>query len=439
MSGCVSSRDIQPNLMYLRDFQGMLNELEEELRDVEESEEIILGALRAAKRFYQASRVYVLELDTDLHVGVNTYEYSNEGGDYGSEYRQRIPLELIPRLEVALKHNQPLILGDIETIKESYPLEHKKLKQQGIVSLLATPFRKRINTGFIVVDNPICYGEEPGFLLLLSYVIVLELNELKQQRKLNMAEKRSSHQPAKDVYINMLGRLEVISAKGIISADDISSEQACNLLAYMVLNRRMRYSTRMLCEALWPEMDSDDPYNAVKTVVYRLRSVLACIGLKDMILASHGSFILNAEYNIITDVDRFDEICRRLVATSKQESIKRLYQGMVSLYRGGLLSGYDSFQWILPKAVYYQNKYLQMVKCYIDVLKQQKDYLEIQRVASEALAIDMQNEEMHFCMIMAILDQGNRNVARIHFRQARKFLDDKEIKVIEQRIGDKNG
>ena len=109
MSGCVSSRDIQPNLMYLRDFQGMLNELEEELRDVEESEEIILGALRAAKRFYQASRVYVLELDTDLHVGVNTYEYSNEGGDYGSEYRQRIPLELIPRLEVALKHNQPLI------------------------------------------------------------------------------------------------------------------------------------------------------------------------------------------------------------------------------------------------------------------------------------------------------------------------------------------
>jgi len=51
----------------------------------------------------------------------------------------------------------------------------------------------------------------------------------------------------------------------------------------------------------------------------------------------------------------------------------------------------------------------------------------------------MQNEEMHFCMIMAILDQGNRNVARIHFRQARKFLDDKEIKVIEQRIGDKNG
>lgn len=70
MSSCVSSYDIQSEMIYLRDFQGMLNELEEELRDIEESEAIIVGALRAAKRFYQADRVHVLELDTDLHVGV---------------------------------------------------------------------------------------------------------------------------------------------------------------------------------------------------------------------------------------------------------------------------------------------------------------------------------------------------------------------------------
>ena len=116
-------------------------------------------------------------------------------------------------------------------------------------------------------------------LLLLSYVIVLELNEIKQQRSLNMAEKRVSKQQPKEVYINLFGRMTVISANGVLNDDDFTAEQGCNLLAYLVMNRRNGCSARMLCEALWPEMDSDDPYNAIKSAVYRLRSTLSCAGL----------------------------------------------------------------------------------------------------------------------------------------------------------------
>lgn len=78
--------------------------------------------------------------------------------------------------------------------------------------------------------------------------------------------------------------------------------------------------------------------------------------------------------------------------------------------------------------------YLRLLKDYIGVLNQAKDYLEIQRIASEALTIDMQNGDIHFYMIRAILDQGNRSVARMQFRQAERFMDDEQIKAIRQRF-----
>lgn len=183
----------------------------------------------------------------------------------------------------------------------------------------------------------------------MIYVIVLELNEIRQKRSLDMAEKRVSKQAPKEIYVNMFGRFEVIAADGVLNDDDFSAEQGCNLLAYLIMNRRNGCSARLLCEALWPDMDSDDPYNAIKSAVYRLRSTLSCVGLRDLIMASHGTFVLNPEYSLITDVDRFEEAYRKIGAATKPENLKRLYQSVMSLYRGSLLSGHDSFQWILPK------------------------------------------------------------------------------------------
>jgi len=135
---------------------------------------------------------------------------------------------------------------------------------------------------------------------------------------------RVSQLRSKDVYINMFGKFEVISAQGILNNEDFTAEQGCNLLAYMVVNRRMCCSVGMLCDALWPNLESDDPYSVVRSAVYRLRSALGCIGLKDLILSAHGTFVLNPEYSIHTDMDRFDALCMKISAITKPENRKRL-------------------------------------------------------------------------------------------------------------------
>lgn len=411
---------------YLMDFQRTLNELELQFRDIEDSKEIIKGALQAARQFYQADRAYILEVDWDLHIGVNTYEWCSEEVSPRIVHSQCISMELIPRLEQYLRRNEPLVIGNVEDIQTSYPAEYRDLKAQDITAMMAAPYCKRINTGFLVVDNPRKYPTEPGFLLILTYVVVLELNEIKQHQSLNMASRRVTKQRPMDVYINMFGRFEVISPKGVLNDDDFTTEQGCNLLAYMVLNRKMGCSSRMLCEALWPDMESDDPYNAIKSVVYRLRTALSCIGLRDLIMASHGTFVLNPAYTIYTDVERFEAACARLGTAVKVENQKRIYQGIMELYKGSLLASHDSFLWLLPKASYYQNCYLRQLKDYIQLLNQTGDYIEIQRIAAEALTIDMYDGDIRYFMIKAILGQGNRSVARMHYKQAEQHLSEEQ-------------
>ena len=143
--------------------------------------------------------------------------------------------------------------------------------------------------------------------------------------------------------------------------------------------------------------------------------------------------MLNPAYKIVTDVDRFEDACTRISVASKPENLKRLYQSLMSLYRGSLLSNHDTYHWLLPRISYYQNRYLNQLKVYINLLNEQQAYLEVQRVATEALAINMYDGDFHFQMIMAILAQGGRGVARMHYSQAEQYLStEQKQKILEK-------
>ena len=62
-----------------QDFQTALGLLEERLRSLEDSEDIIDGLLQGAAEFYGAARASVVEADWDLKIGLLTYEWCAEG------------------------------------------------------------------------------------------------------------------------------------------------------------------------------------------------------------------------------------------------------------------------------------------------------------------------------------------------------------------------
>ena len=79
-------------VQYLKDFAYTLGELEVSFRGVEESRELIMGALQAAGHFYEADRVYVLEMDDELQIGINTYEWCSGDAPASMIHSHSIPL-----------------------------------------------------------------------------------------------------------------------------------------------------------------------------------------------------------------------------------------------------------------------------------------------------------------------------------------------------------
>lgn len=78
-----------------QDFQTALGILEERLRSLEDSEDIIDGLLQGAAEFYVAARASVVEADWDLKIGLLTYEWCAEGVEHQKNMLQYISEEQI--------------------------------------------------------------------------------------------------------------------------------------------------------------------------------------------------------------------------------------------------------------------------------------------------------------------------------------------------------
>ena len=175
----------------------------------------------------------------------------------------------------------------------------------------------------------------------------------------------------------------------------------------------------------------ENPYNSIKNVVYRLRKTLACIGLRDLIQASHGTFTLNPNYTIFTDVERFDDACKRIDNSSGPAILQALYESIIGLYRGSLLPRYDFYHWLMPKTLYYQNKFLHYMKRYLSMLYREKNYLRVQELSMDLLSIDMYESEVHYYLIKAMFMSGSKTLSQIYFRQAEPYLTDEHMQELK--------
>ena len=250
-------------------FHRGMSVLEASLRNTEDSEAIISGLLKGAAEFYGASRASVVEADWELGIGVITYEWCSDGIPAQRDMLQCLPMEKFPRWKKALKANKPLMISDLDGLAKSYPDEAAFFREYGVTTLLAAPFSKRINQGFIAVDDPTRYTDDPVFLFIASYAVVLELNEIKQQQSIRAATKASKYNP-EDVHINFFGGMEIISPKGTLTGEDIKADQCYLLLAYLILNHKKNFLS-----VRWQKL-SAHMMNSIRHIRSSIISFTAC-------------------------------------------------------------------------------------------------------------------------------------------------------------------
>ena len=229
----------------------------------------------------------------------------------------------------------------------------------------------------------------------------------------------------KRVAVTMLGGFR-IRVDGNVLTDEINrSQKLWNVLCYLIAHRERTVPQSEFIELFWPEENSANPTNALKTLLYRVRSLLEPLfgeGLEP-ILSQRGAYAWNPAIACEMDVDRFELLCRRAQDTAlPAQKRMALYEEAAEMYRGDYLPKLANQMWVVPISAHYHALYLEAVKEYADLLEHAEKFEAMAELCTRASQLDPLDESLHTLIVRALLRQGKDSAALSHYEKATDLL-----------------
>ena len=137
---------------------------------------------------------------------------------------------------------------------------------------------------------------------------------------------------------------------------DILEQQLCALLAFFVCNHKQSVSKGKIIDSFWQE--SENPANALKYAVHRLRAGLKKIGGdldENVIITTASGYQLNPEMEVELDTEEFE----KLVLKGKSEKKLLLLEQACDMYHGDFMEG-SKEEWVLVDRGYYTSIFTQL-------------------------------------------------------------------------------
>ena len=193
------------------------------------------------------------------------------------------------------------------------------------------------------------------------------------------------------IEITLFNRFEIrMDGKPILV--NLSNTRKTKLfLSYLLLHKQKAISHRELFELLWSGEDYSNPGTALRTLLYRYRALVDKMGieqLRNSIISRRGAYQWNQELDISIDNFDFDDYSKiGLNQTMSEGKRKQCLKRAIDLYTGPLLPDSGEEHWVVPKAVYYRDLYVQDVLAYIALLKEEGAYDEISALCKKAQAL----------------------------------------------------
>ncbi len=234
----------------------------------------------------------------------------------------------------------------------------------------------------------------------------------------------------------MLGDFSLSYNGHCLFGDKVRSKQLWNLLEYLLVNRNREVSSERIMQALWPDDDIEDPANALKNLVYRLRNMLKKslhISSGDIIVYNHGTYVWNSTFPCKIDVDVLESAYESIHNNPiDAQNLRKKYNEIIKIYRGGFLPQSSYKDWVIPLAVYYQRIYMETVDKYCQLLLMEKDFSAIQEICLHAISMDPFIEINHALLIKSLIGAHNYDKALDHYNDVCKmFYDELGVKPSE--------
>ncbi len=230
------------------------------------------------------------------------------------------------------------------------------------------------------------------------------------------------------VFIRTMN-LFTIEVNGVVHEELMAkSRKGISFLQYLILERSRPVSSQRIIRELWNGRDSENPANALKTMVSRMRTMLSQLspGLGDCIVSGRGTYQWKNLPNVRVDVLEIIDLINKLRKEPPTLEHSHMTEGLMDLYRGDLyltgdmMDGMSMCSWL-------HNEYLSAVYRYIELLRANEEYNRIVDVCRRAIRVDDLDDQLHIELMQAMVNLNRADEAAEEFRklakQNRQVLD----------------
>ena len=195
------------------------------------------------------------------------------------------------------------------------------------------------------------------------------------------------------------------------------SKKGLALMHYLIMHHGQPVSNSKLLSALWPEEKNSNPENALKTLVSRLRVQLNQLApdFGKCIVADRGAYHWECLPDMSIDLFELEDIFDAM-PRCEGDAWMQLFERMMKLYVGDLLQSNVGYDWILSRATWLHNHYIEAVYRTIDMYKSKEDYEAIINITREALNVDNFDDRLHMEMMSALVKTNRSNEALTQYK-----------------------
>lgn len=214
----------------------------------------------------------------------------------------------------------------------------------------------------------------------------------------------------------MFGGLSVTTDGKTIPLSSQIGKQLTALLSYLICNYKQSVSKEKIIDNFWP--DSENPSNALKFAIHRLRKTLETVeGLPnvEMIVTTANGYQFNPTISVDLDTEAFE----KAVLEAKSDDSVEQYRQAADLYDGDFLEGVE-IEWILTDRGYYRSIFIQICNTLADRYLKNNQIDEAIDICEKGLDADELDETLIHTYLISLLKAKKYNFAKSYYDYIKK-------------------
>ena len=338
------------------------------------------------------------------------------------------------RWEQAIRGGKPIVIEDIESIREEAPEEYAMYKRLHVQAVLGVPYRN-CGSGLMVVRNPKRFKSCYTGLNIIAYIVTNEI--IAKQRRDNIFRKQSGYEPTnyETVRIDLFNGVTVASKDLFFDEDDMKSETLRFLIAFLSCNLGKFFSAECLNAKYEGEKDV-----SWADLIYKFRMKwknarnLDNDGLQ-LILTTEKGYGINPALQVIVDVGLAEELMRTIDDASDKLAKIELLRKFHALFHGEFMgNAFARNSFIRENRLHYKLKYIEKMEVLMELLIEQGDYNGAAGYCNDILKMYPDSADIHFWRMVALYKQGYIDLVREIDENLRELLDERTYSILCRRL-----